>query len=342
MATKSSKKTQSAPKNADTPDMPNPAEWDFRTIPSHLLRVATEYEYARESELKNQITHWQQGDFWSINFDWVYRLKSLKHAGLVDYKKGSFFDKVANCEESEDLDQSKRIALYQKAYDRWNELERAPATIAEGVRKLIANEDDPVARYNRCILLADYLPTEITEKNLSHVAIFFDQFPEPFISVLGARSQEYFDRRLPISDSNPGIFDLADTPNPIDYSDIEAQLTAGIHTIAINWSAPLDILTKEFRTWILARRPAKPGNRPLEPYLKWLATHRLAAAGLTYKEAQKMISAHKDNTPDTKVEHGSILPIFTQQADWQGAARKARDLLAGDFVSAIRTATFRF
>ena len=313
----------------------DPAEWDFRSIPGCCLQIATEYEYARESRFAPEIESWQKGSFWSIDiFRWLYAPSFLLELQLIKGNTFAVFSKLARyCTRAVANDTADR--LRKKIYSGWPNADKNSITFAE-VIKLASERFTKKGEFVRRVEsnLRSSLPESIVERNLQKIALRFDDFPKPIVATIAVYGDQYLIRRMEGDDKQTDpITDIS--YRPIDYLDaLDSEPSLSHNQFIIDWSYPPDVLSRAFRKFITERHPlSRPGNRPLDARLKWLAAYRLKKSGLKYDDAIEIVDLRSGG----KIGSMDVYPNYRDRAEWDKAAKAAEKTLEGDFISEIRS-----
>ncbi len=206
---------------------------------------------------------------------------------------------------------------------------RGVADLPESVRDMLREE-----------LGAD-LPSSVREcAALKQIALFFDQFPTPWMAL----PVRYRRCRIP-PPPPPKCPIIVELPyknlEPLDEERWpgdplpEADYPVRCHALVLDWSYSNKILTECFANWLRTRRPpnhtgnnyvGKYASRPFD-WLKHLSALRLSGAGISHAKAENVISKRKADRP--KDGDSFVLPKYESAGAWSHAIHKARKLLIG-------------
>ncbi len=314
-----------------------PEEWDFRTLPDKYVLLASEYEYALSSEYRRDIEEWHRQNLRSALTDHpnLPPLKHLREAGLVAFSKTSPFGRWVAFHQSGKHAPGRLAALGAGVISAMPNLKWIQLTVSGAIARAFDRLPDPESRAVVLRYLEAILPDRIKKKRLARVAVLFDRFPDPFMEILRSAGDGYLDARtaFPLPVKQP-ILDI--TKHPVSYYDLLGVVPSlRHHEFLVDWSAPGETLGKAFASWVKKHHPdSRRGRRARALRLQWLAAYRLRQSDWEYAELKTALDRYFSSRRMASQE--VELPRFDNQREWSEAVGKAKKLLAGDFITAIR------
>jgi len=315
-------------KTFDPPPLPF-EEWDFRELPKDTdLRILTEYEYLRSSNLKQIVVNWHKSDFGRTRF--AHELSTAciqRDAGFVEFSDDSPLGRY--CRNDGDYDE-----LYLPALSQWQQIGAPLVTMGQAISALFECVSDQTILFNELGRLALEVPDEVKEHHAERIAVTFDRFPDPWVR-LHTENPAYLQARcwfLAFPEQELAVWELPPNVDPENVSLLERLYKK--HCIMINWSARKEQILAELTTWINGIHPAaRGGSRVGTGWLQKLSAYRLAESGLEALEAIELIKDRKKALPGRELVP---LPEPETEENWSRAVNWVKKEMKGDFIARIR------
>ena len=165
---------------------PDPDEWDFRKLDKSTdLCTVIEYEYLRSSNLRQTIENWLDSDFWKTQFaKFPENGVLLKKIKLLDFPEGFPLDRLDHYRsDPNSLEVSQALQLETKALKQIAKLRRPKCTVREAIRKFSNRLENPMMFDSALCLMKFDLPYILQKNHAERIALKFDRFPEPWLSI---------------------------------------------------------------------------------------------------------------------------------------------------------------
>jgi hypothetical protein len=281
---------------------PNPQEWDYRGVGERDLATALCYEVAR----------------------YCPRFRDA----IVCWHAAPF--------EGFSDQQSRQCDLKDP-----NALPKPGSPNKDVVRFAGALKGDPAKKIRQILRLS--LPHEFQGKHeFQDLALEFDRFPEPWMSLPQAYRQERIKNPKPIKWGS--IVELPYKMPPEEGDDALQQLMGMApatpltdplqsHVIILDWSLSDKILLSRLREWLTSRRPRQyrgkhyTGKGAAPPFhcLKLLAAHHLIAQCKNATKARSVVAKRVEES--SREDQYDVLPNFSGSGAWSKAVAHAAKLL---------------
>jgi hypothetical protein len=329
-----------------------PTDWDFREIPSRYLRIATEYEYLRESRLRPIMEDWLRTPFADTaisRYPFAHR-KLLKAIKFIDYEDESPLGIYESRSLGAHLPPRSGFkgaslsfsdsALYDAAVAQANEIQIQACRVGDFIRAVFDRVEDPGERQDAVNVLRDELPETLRNAGAEFFALRYDLFPESWLEIQERHGLQYFTRRDEWHE---------DRGEPVDerFHTVERpeqlEIIGGFQLVLlrIDWTKTNDEIEASFRRWLKdARNGPRRGPMKQATHLTRLSALRLDNAGLRFphggEKARTRRRKHGVKSASTD------LPVTEDKATWSDYIREARALLDNQgFLQQIRS-DFRY
>ena len=279
--------------------LPDPVEWDFRSVTAETFPAVAIYEYARSSKLVTDTWDaWQHSTLPAL----------VCLAGIPDF--------AHDCPSGYTGDEKKTQTI-KSIFDK-----HCPDGIPLGPRSELAPQDVIHEQ------LVNLFPSQLSALGLTHMLLSVPQFPAPYFKLSETAQARLNKVPLQIAESKQVAFREAD-PWENSCHRVFVDWSCELPAIKNDFGLWLEQKLKQQPDLKQQRKYKRTGKAAQSKYeyLKWLAAFRIKNAGIPFDVAQSLLVAarakHKPRVAQVLCE----LPIFSQAPNWTDSHKKAAQLI---------------